>query len=49
MTDRVNATMHRLQPPSGQSVTDRPPTHPNPEQLAARHHAVLPLGQDPHP
>ena len=35
MTNRVNTTMHRQQPPLGHPVTDHPPTHSSREQLGS--------------
>ena len=45
MTDRVNTTMHRQEPPLGHPVTDRPPTYSSREQLGARDDPMLALSQ----
>ena len=45
MTDRVNTTMHRQQPPLGHPVTNHPPAHSSREQLAARDDPMLALSQ----
>ena len=45
MTDRVNTTMHRQQPPLGHPVTDHSPTHSSGEQLGARDDPMLALSQ----
>ena len=40
---RVDAAVHGVQPTARQPVPDRSAAHPSREQLAPRHHAVLPF------
>jgi hypothetical protein len=45
VADRIDTPMHRVQPATRHSITDRSPTQPDLEQLRSRDDPVLALGK----
>lgn len=48
MTNRVNAVTRPSQEPTPDSILNRPPTHPEPQELVPRYEPMLPLCQVAH-
>jgi hypothetical protein len=45
VANRVDATVHQLQPSCPEASLDRPTSHPQLKELPPRHHPVLASGQ----